>query len=435
MDRRSFLARAAALGAAPLLSREVEAQAKAQAPVQPQVQAQAKSANLKIKAIELWRATGDLKRYDAYLDEEYPKGGMVRPTPPTGPNAPQPTAPSRIYMKILTDGGLEGFHGPHDQNVVDEIMRARPVIGMDPLAIDSVWESLVTGDNRYTGTYMFGVSAITNTLWDLKGKFCNLPVYRLLGGSRKLVDCYATTIGMPVNTIDVIAEGAARVKKAGFKGQKWFPTLGPRDGADGFDFNVTMTKTLREVCGEKYDIMIDGLTRWDLNFGMRWCKAVEQYRPRWLEEPFQTYSQVETLARLRQMTPIAISTGEHNYNRWDFHELMKAGAIDILNPDPEWAGGVSEIMRICALASAYGLIVSPHHMKLTTLAHIVASQPPAVCPLVEYRHSMYMGTKYFEKSPIVHNGNSQIELPDRPGFGVELDDSKIVKMEKIFSTP
>ena len=73
-------------------------------------------------------------------------------------------------------------------------------------------------------------------------------------------------------------------------------------------------------------------------------------------------------------------------------------------------------------------------MKLNALAHLVASQPPAVCPVVENRHSMYMGTKYFEKNPIGHNGNSQIELSDRPGFGVELDDSKIVKMEKIFPT-
>jgi L-alanine-DL-glutamate epimerase-like enolase superfamily enzyme len=71
-------------------------------------------------------------------------------------------------------------------------------------------------------------------------------------------------------------------------------------------------------------------------------------------------------------------------------------------------------------------------MKLNALAHMVASQPPAVCPMVENRHAMYMGTKYFEKSPIGHNGNSQIELSDRPGFGVELDESKIVSMTRIF---
>ena len=414
MRRRSFFASTTALGAMPLVS--------------PEVEAQTRSADLKITGVELWRVTGDAKRYNEYLEEEYPKGGMVRPT-----GQRLPSAPNRIYLKILTDGGVEGFLGPHDQNVVEEIMRTRNVIGMDPLAIDSVWERMVTGNNRYTGTYMFGVSAITNTLWDLKGKFCNLPVYKLLGGSRNVVDCYATTIGMPAGTIDDIAEGAARVKNVGFKAQKWFPTLGPLNGSAGFEFNVTMMRTLREVCGEYYDIMIDGLTRWDLSYAMKWCKAVEQYSPRWLEEPFQTYSRVEPLARLRKMTSIPLSTGEHNYNRWEFHELMMTEAIDILNPDPEWCGGISEIIRICAMASAHGLIVSPHHMKLNALAHIVASQPPAVCPVVEYRHPMYMGTKYFEKDPIVHIGNSQVKLPDRPGFGIELDESRIVKTEKIFS--
>jgi L-rhamnonate dehydratase len=414
MRRRSFFARAAALGAMPLLSLETVPQTK--------------SAGLKITGLELGRVTGDAKRYDQYLDQEYPKGGMVRPA-----DQRTTTPPSRIYLKILTNGGVEGLLGPHDQNVVEEIMRAQNVIGMDPLAIETVWESMVTGNNRYTGTYMFGVSAITNTLWDLKGKLCNLPVYKLLGGSRKVVDCYATTIGMPTGTVREIAEGAARVKKAGFTGQKWFPTLGPRDGAAGFEFNVTMMQALRETTGDNYDIMIDGLTRWDLSYAIKWCKAVEKYRPRWLEEPFQTYQQIEPLARLRQTTSIPLSTGEHNYNRWEFHELMKAGAIDILNPDPEWCGGISEIIRICALASAHGLIVSPHHMKLIALAHIVASQPPAVCPVVEYRHPMYMGTKYFERDPIVHNGSSQIELPDRPGFGVELDESKIVNREIIFA--
>ena len=139
MHRRSFLTMAAGLGAIPLSSREVQAQAR-------QLQAQDKSANLKITAVELWQATGDSKRYDAYLDEEYPKGGMVRPLPPPGQRPATPAPPSRIYMKILTDGGLEGFYGPHDQNVVDEVVKVRSVVGMDPFAIDSVWESLVTGD-------------------------------------------------------------------------------------------------------------------------------------------------------------------------------------------------------------------------------------------------------------------------------------------------
>ncbi|MFC1551615.1 enolase C-terminal domain-like protein [Candidatus Latescibacterota bacterium] len=411
MRRRSFLAGAAAAGAMPLITWET--------------QAQTRDIDQKISAVELWQVTGDLKQYEDYLEEEYPRGGMVMS------NFRRPrNAPSRVFMKIATDGGLEGFYGPHDTNVVNEILKIRSVVGMDPLAIDSVWESLVTGNNRYTGPYMFAVSAITNTLWDLKAKFCGLPVYKLLGGSRKVLDCYATCIGMPIDTQDNIAEGAARVKSVGFKGQKWFPTQGPREGAAGLEYNVNMMRTLREVCGNTDDIMIDGLTRWDLSFGMAWCKAVEKYRPRWLEEPFQTYLQLEPLARLREMTSIPIATGEHNYGRRDAYDLMKAGAVDVLQIDPEWGGGITELVKICHLASVYNLIVCPHNQRSTALAHLVASQPESVCPFMEYQIDLQPNLYYFDKNQLFPK-NSKITLPDLPGLGVELDEDRIVSLEKI----
>ena len=340
-------------------------------------------------------------------------------------------------MKISTNAGFEGLNGPFEQRVINEILNIsrtnrRGVLGMDPLAIDTVWESMVTGDNRYTGMYMFAVSAITNTLWDLKGKFCGLPVYRLLGGSRKVLDCYATGVGSSNDTLDGIAEAAARVKKVGFKGQKWFPRLGPLDGAAGLEFNVNLMRTLREVLGHDDEIVIDPLTRWDFIYSMTWCKAVEQYRPRWLEEPVQTYLQTEPLARLREATTVPISTGEHNYNRWDYHELMKAGAVDVINPDPEWIG-ISEVTKICNMASAWGILVSPHNMTMHPLAHLVASQPPELCPWFENKLGGGLRNSYFESNPLVYNGNSQIELSDRPGFGIELDESKITNMEMIYA--
>ena len=429
MHRRSFLSSAAGLAAAPLFLRErLEAQARV-LPPQAKAAAQVKSSDMKITAVELWQITGDAKQYGEYLEEQHPKFGLVPPSS-------APTVPTRTYMKISTDAGFEGFNGPHDGRTVNEITGTgyslSNVIGQDPLAIDTVWESLVTGDNRYTGMYMFRVSAITNALWDLKGKFCGLPVYRLLGGSRKVLDCYATNVGSSNQPLDGIAKDAARAKKAGFKGQKWFPTLGPRDGAAGLEFNVNLMRTLREVLGSTDEIIIDPLTRWDLSYSMAWCKAAEQYRPRWLEEPVQTYLQTEPLARLRQMTSIPISTGEHNYNRWDFHELMKAGAVDVVNPDVEWIG-ISEVLKICAMASAWGLRVSPHHQTVHALAHLVASQPFALCPLFENKIGSMLETNFFHKYPIMYNGNSQIELTDRPGLGIELDESKITNMKRIWA--
>jgi len=205
----------------------------------------------------------------------------------------------------------------------------------------------------------------------------------------------------------------------------------PSDGQLGYEENVALIRILRETVGENYDIMIDALLRWNLPYAMKWCKDAEQYRPRWLEEPVPTAGQVESLARLRQMTFIPIATGEHSYGRWDAQELIEHHAVDVIQIDPEWGGGISELVRICTLASVHGLIVCPHNQRSTALAHIIASQPPAVCPLMEYQIDIQPNLYYFDKNQLIPK-DSQITLPDLPGLGIELDESKIVKKERIY---
>jgi L-rhamnonate dehydratase len=192
-------------------------------------------------------------------------------------------------------------------------------------------------------------------------------------------------------------------------------------------------RTLRETLGEYYDIMIDGFQRWDLPYSQQWCKRVEQYHPRWLEEPVRATHEDETLPRLRQVTSIPIATGEGRSTRWDFFHLLQQGAADVLQPEPERLG-TSEIMKICALAGVWGLIVSPHHNRINALSHIVASQTTEVCPLVEYRQNNFLNATYFERDPIHHNGKGQVELSDRPGYGLEIDESKVVKRELVWTT-
>lgn len=413
MKRRSFLASAAAaaagMGSIPLMT--------------PKAEAQVKSANLKITGFELWQYTGDAKRYNGYLTEEYPKGGWPKPET-------ELTAPTGIYLKILTDGGVEGVYGPLRGNYVSQIAGFRNIIGQNPLAIESITDSLARG------TFTEGVAALNNALWDLKGRICNAPVYQVLGGNRKTINCYATTFRMPhaLDSLDQLAEAAARVKAAGFNAQKWFTTVyGPNDGAAGMEFNVNMMRVLRETCGEYYDIMIDGFHSWTTPYAQAWCKRAEQYHPRWLEEPLDPSYEIEGLAHLRQVTSIPIATGEGRGNRWDYLNLLKADAADVFQPEPERMG-ISEIIRICTLAGMYGLMVSPHFMRINVPAHIVASQSVEVCPLVEYRHNSFLTSSYFERNPIGHNGKGQVELSDRPGFGIELDESKIVKTEKLYPT-
>jgi len=406
MQRRSFLA-AAALGGIPAISAKLRAATK--------------SANLKITGVEIWQATGNPAQMKAY-QESFGHGTIrnLRVLPA-----------SQLYLKILTNEGTQGFYGTFDQTAADAVMGiARNIVGEDPLAIDSVWEKMHGGAHRYSGTYMFGVSTIDNCLWDLKGKLFDLPVYRLLGGSRKVLEVYASCIGQSLEP-DRVRESSAQLKKEGYKSQKWFPTKGPADGQAGYEENVALIRNLRETVGPNYNVMIDALLRWDLPYAIRWCKDVEPHRPRWIEEPVPTAGQAESLARLRQTTFIPIATGEHSYGRWDAEELIEHNAVDVIQIDPEWGGGVSELLKICTLASVHGLMVCPHNQRSTALAHLVASQSTLVCPIMEYQIDIQPNLYYFDRNQLIPK-NSQITLPDLPGMGIELEESRVVSFKKIF---
>ena len=415
MKRRSFFASAAAaVGSVSLMT--------------PKAEAQVREAGLRITGVELWRYTGDARRYNDYLAEGYPKGGW--PVPET-----ESSAPTGTYMRITTDGGVEGFYGPlSSRTLMNDVSSARSIIGENPLAIEAI-NDVTLGAGSNGGDINSGAAAIINTLWDLKGKICNAPVYQVLGGNRKTINCYATTFRMPhaLDSLDNLAEAAARVKNMGFNAQKWFPEAGPAQGAAGLEFNVNIVRTIREACGDYYDIMIDGLNRWDLPYAESWCKRVERYYPRWLEEPLVRAHQVQSLSRLRQVTSIPIATGESDGNRWDFLNLVQKNAVDVMQPEPERMG-TSEIIKICTLAGIHGLMVSPHHNRINALSHIVGSQTAEVCPIVEYRQNNFLTSTYFERNPIGHNGKGQVELSDRPGYGLELDESKIVSTEKLYPT-
>ena len=130
--------------------------------------------------------------------------------------------------------------------------------------------------------------------------------------------------------------------------------------------------------------------------------------------------------QLRKATSIPVASGEHFYSRWQAYDYLKAGAISVVQADPEWCGGVSELVKICNVASVFGAQVIPHGHSVHAALHVVASQSPATCPLVEYLYSKMQSYYHFEKQqPAPVKGH--IELPDRPGFGIELDESRILK--------
>jgi L-alanine-DL-glutamate epimerase-like enolase superfamily enzyme len=220
-------------------------------------------------------------------------------------------------------------------------------------------------------------------------------------------------------------ERAAHLKKEGFRHQKWFLAYGPGSGTEGLQKNVEMLRHLREALGDDAEMMFDAFMGWDLNYAIMWAKQVERYRPRWIEEAFHP-EKIDSFVQLRRATSIPVASGEHFYGRWEVHDYLKAGALNVVQADPEWCGGVSELVKICTLASVFDVHVVPHGHSVHSALHVVAAQSPMTCPLVEYL-IIKMGSYYvFEKDP-PRPLNGKIALPTRPGFGIEFDPARVDK--------
>jgi L-rhamnonate dehydratase len=341
---------------------------------------------------------------------------------------------TQAYIRIRTKGGIEGLYGMLEPETVTPILeQLRPfLIGKDAMMVSALWDQLYR-NNRHSraGAYMMALSAVDNVLWDIRGKYFKTPVYELLGGAtRKEVGAYGSCLNFSVEK-GRIAPKARELFQQGFIHQKWFMAYGPGDGYAGVRKNVEIVEELRDALGDDAQIMFDAYQSWDIPFATQWCKAAEKYNPYWIEEAFPV-NRLESFIQLRRNTTITLATGEHFYNRWEVLEFLEAGAIGIVQADPEWCGGVSELVKICSLASAYGVKVFPHGHNIHAALHVVASQSPEVCPLVEYLVYHMPYKLHFQKDPLL-TSSGVLQLPQKPGFGIEFDEAKIAKRQVLTS--
>jgi L-alanine-DL-glutamate epimerase-like enolase superfamily enzyme len=341
------------------------------------------------------------------------------------------------YLRIATESGVEGLYGPIDRETVPVITNyLKPfILGKDALAGETLWDQMYRS-NRHSreGWYMMGISAIDNALWDLRARYFGVPVYRLAGGpSRSEIDYYCSAGSTTANP-ETLKRQCLEFKAMGFKAQKWFIGYGPSAGAEGMRKNVEAARILRETLGDDYGIMFDAVTGWDANYANEWARRVEQYRPRWVEE----LTHPEKLAgftRVSRNTTIPLATGEHLYGRWEVERNLQSGALSVIQADPEWCGGVTETIKIGTVASLHDVQVIPHgHSSLRAAAHIILSQSPMTFPMGEFLYASMTVMYQLEIDPPdahVLSGKGSMKAPTKPGFGIQLDDSKIAKRQVI----
>lgn len=339
------------------------------------------------------------------------------------------------FVRIETDEGPIGIAGPLPDMVALYIARRlRPLLlGQDPIAHEKLWDQM----HRFMvhgrqGDAMLAISAVDCALWDLKGRWLGQPVYRLLGGpTRDSVPCYASMLGFAVRDLGQVRARAAEYQTQGYVAQKWFFRHGPMSGPDGLRENVALVRTLRETLGEDADIMLDCWQAFDPLYAIELAERIAEYRPRWLEECVLP-DRIDSYLRVKARTPIPLSGAEHEYTRWGFRRFVEAEALDVLQPDIYWAGGLSEVLKIAAYASVHDLVVIPHGHSTPAGLHFSLAQSPILTPYQEFLVKWNAINQHFLAHPMVPE-DGVLRLPTQPGIGMELDPAKIEDQVEIES--
>jgi L-rhamnonate dehydratase len=341
----------------------------------------------------------------------------------------------QYFLRIETDAGPIGIAGPLPEMVAGfAAKRLRPIImGQDAIAHEKLWDQMhrIMVHGRQ-GDAMLAISAVDCALWDLKGRWLQQPVFRLLGGpTRSTVPAYASMLGFDVSDIGRVRSRAAEYRERGYRAQKWFFRHGPMSGPDGLSKNVELVHTLRETLGDDYEIMLDGWQSFDPLYAIDLAARIAEYRPRWLEEAVMP-DRIDSYVRLKERTDIPLAGAEHEYTRWGFKRFIDAGALDILQPDIYWAGGLSEVLKITAYASAHDLIVIPHGHSSPAGIHFSLAQSPILTPYQEFLVKWNAINQHFLAHPVMPQHGEIVE-PSEPGLGMDLDPAKIEEQADVFT--
>jgi L-rhamnonate dehydratase len=323
-----------------------------------------------------------------------------------------------IVVEVETKGGIvgvaTGFGGPPAAWLIINHFR-RFVVGEDARNLNRIWDQMFRASMPYgrKGLPIATISVVDLALWGLVGKVRGEPVHSLIGGKAREEIAFYCTGPEP---------GAA--KAMGFWGAKVPLPHGHFDGRAGIDANLAYLKVQRDIVGPDFPLMVDCYMSLTPAYAIELAEAAKPLGIHWWEEVLHP-DDVEGFRQIKQAHPtLKWTTGEHEYTRYGFRRLIEERTIDILQPDVMWVGGLTELLRIAAHASAYDIPVIPHGSGPYAY-HFIASQTHA--PLCEYVAASADGKSIRPIFGALFSGedipvNGRLKVSDRPGFGMEIAD-------------
>ena len=303
----------------------------------------------------------------------------------------------------------------------------RHFIGHDPFNIEALYRRMTLLDFGKPGEVVYtGLALVELAYWDIIGKACGQPVYRLLGGqARDRVPAYANGWYTVERSPEQFAEAARRVMERGYRGMKFDP-FGNGDlelERPEFYKSLDLIEAVANVAGTTAQIMLEMHGRFAPHQAREIARMVERYNVGWIEEPVRP-SDIPALRSVRQHTSLPIATGERLYGASEFRELWASGSVDIVQPDITQCGGILEAKKIASTAETHSVMVAPHNVGgiISTMAGLHLTLTLRNGKILEHFNDFadpfvkQAGSNY----PEVVDG--YFPIPDGTGWGVELDE-------------
>jgi len=344
-----------------------------------------------------------------------------------------PVKSDTVLVQVETDEGVTGLGvalgTPEVVKAAVEHELQPMLLGEDPTWTERLWEKMYNGSrfipslargysqpgHGRRGNTMCAIAGVDIALWDIWGKVLGQPIYRLLGATRDRIRGYASGGWAPE---EQIGEEIAGYIAKGFSAAKM-----RAEGIGGFSIEKSIRRiaAARKAIGPEVELMVDAHASLDTSTAIRLATRMEEYDVAWFEEPVSQDNHPGTAA-VRAATSVPISAGERETTRFEFRSLLELRAVDIVQPDIAIAGGFTEVRRIAAMASAYGVRFSPHLFGSGVLfaasLHIALAAPNCHIFEVAQAPSMPMLHEIFTEPFDIRDG--YVYAPTGPGLGFEL---------------
>jgi L-alanine-DL-glutamate epimerase-like enolase superfamily enzyme len=338
-------------------------------------------------------------------------------------------APEQAVVRVETDTGDEGFGqtSPYRADITVDVLHkmvAPFFLGQNPWDIERLGERCLTKLHKFPGSFVCrALCGVDTAIWDLLGKLAGQPVYRLLGGAaRAELPMYASSMRRETSPEEEVERFADLVTKNGFRCVKIkIGTMMGRDEDESPGRTERFIPLVREALGDEIEINADGNGGYSASRAICIGRMLEENRYFHFEEPCP-FTQLEATAEVAAALDIPVAGGEQDYDLDQFHRMIRMKAVDIVQPDIGYIGGVSRARKVAEVAQAAGIACTPHCANRSLLQiftlHLALAMP-ACFQYHEYSiEDQPWSAEIYEPYPEVKDG--VLPAPQQPGWGVNI---------------